>query len=73
MATAPMPRVAIEIGSAAEMPEFSASIDFTTVITVAMPTASRVTRIAAASLTGAGRHAACPARAGRRTGPRRRR
>jgi len=57
VATAPRPRVAIEIGSAAEIPELSASTDFTTVITVAMPTASRVSRVAAASPTGAGRQA----------------
>ena len=47
----------MEIGRAAEIPEFSASTDFTTVTTVAMPTASRVRRVAAASLTGAGRQA----------------
>ena len=47
----------MEIGRAAEIPEFNASTDFTTVITVAMPTASRVRRVAAASPTGAGRQA----------------
>ena len=56
MARAPSPRVAMETGSAAEMPEFKASIDFTTEMTMAMLTASRVRREAAASLTGASRH-----------------
>ncbi len=52
---APMPRVAMEIGRAAEMPEFSASTDFTMVAMVAMPTARSFKRVAAESLTGAGR------------------
>ena len=34
VAMAPMPRVAMEIGSAAEIAEFRASTDFTTVITI---------------------------------------
>ena len=57
MASAPSPRVAMETGSAAEIPEFKASTDFTTEMTMAMLTASRVMREAEASLTGAKRQA----------------
>ncbi len=55
VARAPMPLVAMEIGRAAEIPEFSASTDFTTTAMVAMPTARSLSRVAAESLTGAGR------------------